>query len=294
MTDAADVRWIGDLAADALLVEARLSPKPGLVDAETTGAHDDMDLATFEASAAALRPWLVRCAEAGAAAADPADLVVLGLAAERDMRAATGGVNTHKGALYSLGLACAAAGALVAAGEEPATEAVCDGVARLSAQISPAPEGEPRTHGERALAELGLTGARGEAWAGFPRARHHGLPTLAKYRGLGWPDEDALRATLVRLMAHTADTNLVARGGEPALRAVWAWARGLVAAESRGVPLRGESFLAELRRADRDFTARRWSPGGSADLLALTWFLAELGKGCPGGPGGDRMVPERT
>ena len=265
---------LGDLAADSLLIEARLTPKPGLVDAENSGAHQDMDLATFEASAAVLRPWFRRCVMAGWERADPADLVVIGLSAEQDMYQVTSGVNTHKGALYSLGLACAAMGELAAAGERLDVDRVCARVAQISTGLSPQPSGEPRTHGERALVELGLTGARGEAWAGFPRARSYAIPAIANYFEQGWSRDDALLATLVHLMAFTADTNLYARGGEAALRATWAWARGYVLAEKRGdIELRGEAFQTELRRLNADFARRNWSPGGSADLLALSWFL---------------------
>ena len=114
---------IGRLAKDALVFEARLSPKPGLVDAENSGSHTDMDLGLLLASAGALEPFFVRFAETGKAEAslDPVGRIFAirldGLEAERAMLAVTGGVNTHKGAIFLLGLLCYAAGRLDARGE---------------------------------------------------------------------------------------------------------------------------------------------------------------------------------
>ena len=92
------------LARQALEDEVDLTPKPGLVDRRNTGAHDDMDRPLFHRSAQVLEPYFCRFVSLGMAAASPEKLQALGRQAEHAMLDATGGVNTHKGALYSLSL----------------------------------------------------------------------------------------------------------------------------------------------------------------------------------------------
>ncbi|WP_241015220.1 triphosphoribosyl-dephospho-CoA synthase, partial [Burkholderia sp. Ac-20379] len=101
---------IAGFAERCLRLEVRTWPKPGLVSHVDQGSHDDMDAATFARSAAAIRPFLAELAQAGAARAEMAALRRIGLRAEHAMLAATGGVNTHRGAIFGLGLLCAAAG----------------------------------------------------------------------------------------------------------------------------------------------------------------------------------------
>lgn len=264
---------IADAAHDAILREARLTPKPGLVDAHDAGAHDDMTLTTFERSATVLRPSWEACARAGVAGTGLAELAELGLAAEAEMLAATAGVNTHKGAIYALGLLCAAAGA--------APESDVDGwCAHVAAWTSPGLEAwttslafrEPVTHGEQAYVALGLTGARGLAAAGYAPIREHVLPAFRARLGEHGDVDDALRWALVQVMAVVPDTNVYARGGADAVATVQAWARDLAAQDPSP-----EMLVVALRQANVDFSTRRWSPGGAADLLAVTWFLHTLG-----------------
>jgi len=276
-------RAASELAVRALLIEARLTPKPGLVDAASTGAHDDMDLSLLERSAESLRDWLAASWLLGALRPDPdalrPELLDLGRRAEASMLRATGGVNTHRGALFCLGLALAAHGRLVAAAGAPAVTrppigALAEGVAALAEPLLVewvAGRGGGGSHGADAYRRLGLTGARGEAASGFATVRRVGLPALAERRAETGDDDDALRWALARLMADNADTNLVARGGAEGLAAVRAWASGLVG--RRPDP---QQLVAAFAAAEPWFVARRYSPGGSADLLALTWLLPRL------------------
>lgn len=262
-------RRIGALATEALRVEARLTPKPGLVDAENNGAHSDMDLPLLLASANALEPWFVVCAREGIRGAGMDELRTIGLAAEAVMLAATGGVNTHKGALFALGLLCAAAGTAWVDHRITAND-VC---ARAGAYVAPelgawqAAVGERgvRTHGERALVKYGLSGARGEAAAGFPTAR----AGLAAYRATVEVrgTQVALLLALLEMLTHQRDTNLAHRGGADALADVAAWARATALSSTDG------ALFAALRDGDTWFIERNWSPGGTADLLAVVWFL---------------------
>lgn len=272
----------GHLAAQALRVEARLTPKPGLVDALGSGSHRDMNLALLLTSADALEPWFVALAHLGAQRADVVDIQACGLAAERAMLTATGGVNTHKGALFSLGWLSAAAGRCLADGSELTVHSL---TAQVSEWTEPvlrewlAQQGLPHANdpvaplspGQRALAAHGLAGVRGQAAAGFPMVRDHGLPGYRTALARGWSEDDALLWVLVELMAHNDDTNLAARGGMEALRRVQAWAGDLASSCPSADVVR-----AELAAADLWFREAWVSPGGSADLLALTWWLAEV------------------
>ncbi len=268
------------LAVRALVVEARLSPKPGLVDSDSPGAHDDMDLALLEASAQALGPWLRACWLAGSEQPGQVQpLVELGIAAEADLMGVTGGVNTHRGALFAMGLVMGALGADfhthqcgVDVEECSRAARACDRVADLATPLLRQWRTQGgRSHGSDALRTLGVTGARGEAAGGFATATGVGLPALRQRRAATGDEDDALRWALVRLIAVNDDTNLVHRGGEPGLRYARDWARALVA--TRPTPA---ALTAALLDAEAPFVARRLSPGGSADLLALTWLLDRL------------------
>lgn len=270
---------IADCAHAALLREVELSPKPGLVDRFNNGAHRDMDIGTFRASAAAIAPWFATFCRLGlgeclmSANEFLPRLRAQGVCAEREMFRATNGVNTHKGSIFALGLLCAAAGRLAGRGRELAAQALCTEVAELCAGLVERELGsshEAGTAGELLYQRYGLMGARGEAASGFATARHWGLaPYLAGLRA-GHTEEAALHAALLNLMAHNADTNLVARGGIAGLAFVQQQAQTMLA----GGQIASADYLSGLERLDAEMTARNLSPGGSADLLAVSWFLA--------------------
>ncbi|HEY1395698.1 triphosphoribosyl-dephospho-CoA synthase, partial [Roseateles sp.] len=115
---------IGRAATVALHDELALSPKPGLVTFTSNGSHRDMDARTFMRSISALRPYFVRIAHLGATGADFPALERAGIEAEARMLEATGGINTHRGAIFLLGLLCASAGAVLAAGRRPTPAAL--------------------------------------------------------------------------------------------------------------------------------------------------------------------------
>ncbi|MDU2776093.1 MAG: triphosphoribosyl-dephospho-CoA synthase, partial [Klebsiella grimontii] len=170
----------------ALLTEVRLTPKPGLVDIRNAGAHRDMDLASFEASTAAVAPWMEKFFIMGHDTANISPEQVLtmlrrvGMACETDMLEATGGVNTHRGAIFAFGLLSAAAGRLVARGEPVEQHRVCDRVARfcrgLVGRELSSPEGMKVSKGEGHFLRYGLSGARGEAESGFRTVRTQAMP----------------------------------------------------------------------------------------------------------------------
>ena len=268
--------WIGEAAAQALTDELETWPKPGLVSLVDAGSHDNMDAGTFRRSIAALRPFYVELARAGAAGAGMDALRWTGLRAEAAMLAATGGVNTHRGAIFALGLLCAAAGATLvecAAGLTAArlTSMVRD---RWAAAILRGPI-PLNSHGSGALRRFGAGGARTEAANGFPHAVRFGLPALHAGRSLSGNEEAARVHAFFALLAAMEDTNLLHRGGAEGLGDAREAARDFLLAGGVG----RADWLAHAVAVHRRFVARRLSPGGSADLLAATIFLDRLGKG---------------
>jgi len=264
---------IADLAVTALRAEADLTPKPGLVDRRGAGAHADMDLAMLHDSAESLRGAFTECALAPTLSDSALDLRVrlgvIGRTGEAAMLEATGGVNTHRGALWALGLL--SAGAAVCG---DVTGAV-DVAAALARVPDPALEGEPTvttSHGARARRRYGTSGAAGEAQAGFPHVRRHALPELRAARRAGLDEASARLDALLSLVAHLDDTCVLHRGGPAASRAVQAGAKAVLAAGGCRTP-QGRQHFAAL---DRLCLERRLSPGGSGDLLSATLFLDTL------------------
>ncbi|MCJ2033250.1 triphosphoribosyl-dephospho-CoA synthase MdcB [Methylobacterium sp. J-068] len=258
---------IARLATACLRRELATYPKPGLVSHVDSGSHADMDADTFRASADALEPYFADLAEAGAMGAGMARLRRIGLAAEAAMRAATGGVNTHRGAIFGLGLLSAAAGAL---GPRPAAGSLGAHVrARHADGILDGPE-LLHAPGARARRRHGIGGAPAEAAAGFPTLYGTGLPALRRARALRPEAPEAARVeACLALIASLEDTNLLHRGGPEG----FAFARRAAADFlSRGGIARDDWF-ARAEDLHRAFVARRLSPGGAADLLAMTLFV---------------------
>ncbi|HEM7880669.1 triphosphoribosyl-dephospho-CoA synthase MdcB [Burkholderia contaminans] len=268
-----DAERIAELAERSLVLEIETYPKPGLVSHVDTGSHADMDAATFARSAAVLRPYFAELADAGARDADMAVLRKIGLRAEHAMLAATGGVNTHRGAIFGLGLLCAAAGRRAIPGTMPAGETLGAFVSRRwGADILGGPR-LPDSHGERASRRYGVGGARREAADGFTTVYAVGLPALRRaQRDLPGDREAARVDACFALIAALDDTNLLHRGGQAGLDFARATARAFVA---RG-GVRARDWRLRAAAAHRAFVARRLSPGGAADLLAMSVFVDAL------------------
>lgn len=242
---------IGRLAVRALRMELDLTPKPGLVDRSDSGAHDDMDYALMYRSTEALRNPFVNIALASFSEVLPTavDLQPIGMAGEEAMLKATGGVNTHKGALFSLGLAVAAVSHLLASGHAPGRDNLRETIRRIAATFKRA-EG---THG-----------------AGV--ASKYGIPTALDYAREGYPEvfealdiENPHRALLM-LMSRIEDSNIYYRCGADAAREV----------KGRSAAMLENFRVEDLSEMNREFSARRISPGGAADMLALTFFLRSV------------------
>jgi triphosphoribosyl-dephospho-CoA synthase len=263
---------LASLAARALIEEAELTPKPALVDARGPGAHTDLSLALMRRSARSLRPYF----EAMALASSHQrlnqtlreELGVIGRAAERSMLSITGGVNTHRGAIWALGLLVSAA----ATGSRP-REPVAIGAAQL-ARFADRNAPDRNSHGSIVGRRYNVSGACGEAQAGFPHATTIGLPMLYRRRLQGVSETQARLDALMAIMMSLNDTCLLHRGGLFALKSAQAGGAAVLAAGGTATAQGGSL----LRQLDRDLIALNASPGGSADLLAATLFLDFIAK----------------
>ena len=282
------------LAQRALLFEVCVTPKPGLVDRANNGAHTDMDLFDFCASAAALGPYFRACARIGMRTCERAPgetfcaLVLPGRRAEGDMARATGGVNTHKGAIYSMGVFCAALGRQFGANgpaDADAALALCGDMTREAADraFDAARRSGPHTVGARLFLEHGIRGIRGEAAEGFPHVRDIALPALRDALARGESRDAAGARALLALIASVTDTNMIARGGMEAAEAARARAAALrsaeVAAGAGGPEVKSADLTRGIEQMDADFIAARLSPGGCADLLSLAWMARFVEEG---------------
>jgi len=268
-------------ATAALLYEVAATPKPGLVDRHNTGAHLDMDITLFQTSAMAIAPYFYRFVCYGIAHCRQEAVTLLagsriiGLEAERAMTAATGGINTHKGAIFSLGILCMAYGWLKGKEEDM----TADSLSRVCAAIAgPAmddfqgiTEENAQTYGQRLYAEYGITGVRGVAAAGFPIVFQGSLPLMADLRSRGYSLNDAGILCLVHLMAGLTDTNVIHRSSYEEAEEIRRRMQALTA-----TPLEEKDFITILEELDREFIRRNVSPGGCADLLAMTYFLYSM------------------
>ena len=265
--------WLAAQAVRALLDEADLTPKPGLVDARGRGAHDDLDLALMQRSARALEPGFAAMALAAAAApvATPAlraRLGAIGRQAEAAMFTASGGVNTHRGAIWALGL-------LVAGAAQQPGDRCAQAIARRAAALARLPDPDmpqaPRK-GAQACRRYGVGGARGEAQQGFPHVVRAALPQLWRSRRDGASESAARLDALLAVMARLDDTCVLSRGGRAGLALVQRGAAAVLA-DGGSASLEGRRAL---RTLDQQLLERRLSPGGAADLLAAALLLDRL------------------
>jgi triphosphoribosyl-dephospho-CoA synthase len=270
---------IAGRAVLALLHELAVWPKPGLVSHVDSGSHSDMDAAMLQASAESLRPFFEELAKAGEDGADMGRLRTIGLRAEAAMLAVTGGVNTHRGAIFGLGLLCAAAGEVAEVSREGAAVSplrLGDVVMRRwAAEIKRGPI-PLFSHGAAALRRYGAGGARAEAAGGFRSVYEVGWPALRQGRSLQPDDADAASVqACFALIAAVCDTNLLHRGGAGGMRYAAEAAASFLSQGGVGAP----DWRARAAAVHAAFVARRLSPGGCADLLAMTLFVDALEAG---------------
>jgi len=267
---------LADLAVEALIDEAMLTPKPGLVDMRGSGAHTDLTWMLMCRSACALRPAFLQMAQAGSAIGDATLLRrrigAIGREAEAAMMAATGGVNTHRGAIWALGLLVTAAARHMQRGDSADAEAIALGAGLLARLDDPGAPARTGNKGELACREHGVGGARGQARAGFPAVVEQALPMLRLARARGDGEAQARVNALLAVMAGLDDTCLLARGGRKALASTQAGARRVLALGGIASP-NGRAALTRLETRMRQLHV---SPGGAADLLAAALLLDRI------------------
>lgn len=275
---------IASLAVQAILYEASCYPSPGLVSRISSGAHSDMDYFTFLDSASALINPLIHCAEAGFSSGSPSEIFQqirrIGKLGEQQMFLKTGGVNTHKGALFLLGICCAAGGKAIYSGTCFSTlQSIIQEMTRglvereLSSRVR---EFENRilensasvlSHGEKLFLTHKVEGIRGEVERGLPVVFNTSLPVYKENRDLS--QNPRLVQTLLAIMQFSEDTNILHRHSLEILKQVQERAKQIM--NWGGV--RTPAGIKAIREMDEDFRRRKISPGGSADLLGVTVFM---------------------
>lgn len=279
-------KLLASAAHEAAVREVLTTPKPGLVDAEGSGCHEDMDCALFIKSAQAIAPFWEAQARTGLNGTPPSEamreLRAAGAEMERAMFAATDGINTHKGLIYLMSLLLYGAGYMLSAEGEAsadgaaraASRAVSGAVAReLGALAAKSPD-RPLSNGERLFLEYGITGVRGEAERAFPSVVKDGLSALRNALDGGAAENDAGLAALLAIMAVCEDSNVIHRAGYGYWRDVYP--RLVADTAVKFDPLRPD--YRPLYALEAAFLPLRVSPGGAADLLSCTYFLNFLQK----------------
>ncbi|MCY1276628.1 2-(5''-triphosphoribosyl)-3'-dephosphocoenzyme-A synthase [compost metagenome] len=266
--------WLADLAVDALIDEADLSPKPALVDRRGSGAHRDLHLGLMHASALSLWPCFKQMAEAALEHGEVGQplreaLGRIGREGEAAMLATTAGVNTHRGAIWALGLLVASVALEPQSSDAQAIALRAARIALIDDREAP----QLDSHGAQVSRRYGARGAREEAQLGFPSVLGHGLPQLARSRAAGAGEQNARLDALLAIMTTLADTCVLWRAGLEGLAAMQQGARAVLDAG-------GSASLAgrrQLRALDARLLQLNASPGGAADLLAACLFLDKAG-----------------
>jgi triphosphoribosyl-dephospho-CoA synthase len=268
-------KMLATMAANALLKELAASPKPGLVDRLSSGSHHDMDFFTFIDGITAITPYFEECVMMGKRLAEDslllfAKLREIGLRCEKAMYDATDGVNTHKGAIFALGIILAAyASNFVKRGSD--VELLRGSIKQLCGALPQTELPHDPTKGERLSALYRIKGAREQAIEGFPVVFDVGLPLYRKVKNC-LSLNDAAVHTLIGIIGAIDDTNIVSRAGMEELRRAQDEA-------NQALSIGGMLTVPGREAIDMmcvNFKARNISPGGSADMLSATLFIDSL------------------
>lgn len=275
-------KQIGNCCVSALISEVYVSPKPGLVDRFNAGAHNDMDFFTFIRSITAISPYFASFAGIGCNLSCIDQLTLngirsLGVECEKDMFKATNNINTHKGAIFSLGILATAAGYCYAQLCDLSANAICHAAGMIAKPAEKdfllLADAATMTKGRKLYAAYGIRGIRGEAASGFYSVRKYALPVMRELfiRG-GHSKNDVYLHVLLHLMTEVVDTNIIARCGIDAIEHVKKSAKNAL---SLGGALSHQG-RDEIFRMDEEFTKHNISPGGCADLLSVAIALYML------------------
>lgn len=272
-----DVRFGAELATRSLLYEVCITPKPGLVDCANSGIHNDMDIFTFVSSSCALFSCFedfIKCGRSTATSTPKTTMSKLrkiGIKAEKKMFKATNGINTHKGAIFSLGLVCGALGRL------PKTQwnnpkkilneckKMTKGIVKEELENISKSQAT-MTNGEKLYKEYGITGIRGQAESGFPIVISVGLPILHDALKKGYSLNEAGYSVLLNFITILDDTCIVSKQNH-------AMRKKLITEISDELKKADVVSADKVNQFNEKFIDNSFSPGGCADMLALTLFL---------------------
>ncbi len=268
----AEYSSLENICLDALKFEVMAWPKPGLVSPVDSGSHKDMHLGTFFSSIDALKGSFANLAQAGASGQSFAVLQTFGIEAERKMLKATCGINTHRGAIFNLGLLVAATARRLTDQSLSNLESGFVAAKLWGTDILTGREKLTFSHGNQVFKQFAVGGARMEAASGFPSVYNIGLPSLRRHFQSGHDRETALIGTLMVLMEHLPDTNILWRGGVEGLDFV----RNAAAKFNRSGGVATTGWQKHMLAMHREFVSRNLSPGGSADLVAATWAVHQF------------------
>lgn len=273
-------------AQKALLYEVLLSPKPGLVDRFDSGSHNDMNIYTFVEAIGALTPYFTKYLLLGFHhEGSEKELFnqarIVGQEAEEAMMKATNGVNTHKGANFTFALVLSATGYLLK--EKPSdfifteeeTNKLFQYISKMTAGLASndfkdLEQKENLSYGEKLFKKYGITGIRGVAENGYPVITNHAMPYLRKNLKEHPNHEEVLLYLLALIMSESEDTNLIHRGGISAYRTVQSEMKEIY---ERNTP---SSIVETFQKYNKILIERHLSPGGAADLLALSIYMAQV------------------
>jgi triphosphoribosyl-dephospho-CoA synthase len=248
------------LATTCLYEELALAPKPGLVSFVDAGSHQDMDSQTFINSIISLGEYFKLITKAGANSCSFSELKQLGCMAETQMLQATQGINTHRGAIFCLGLLCAAAGM-----SYQKHKVINRFILRQELLVNWGDSLQKHAYSDSGIA----LGARQEAALGMPSVFNIGLPQLDECLIVRGSIQEALIETLMHLLSHLYDTNIVRRSGHEGLHFVQQQARYFI--DAGGVSQPG--WTQKLWGLHNEFKKKHISPGGAADILAASLFV---------------------
>lgn len=268
----------------AILGEVYTTPKPGLVDCHDNGAHKDMNVKTFEASADAITPYLLKMFYTGYAWKKSLPSLFnrirwIGLEAEQAMYQATDNVNTHKGLIFTMGILCASAGKCYFEHNFFDTSEILATAGEMTRDIledefKDMEKRAPSTHGEYLYHRYKERGIRGEAQKGFPIIAGTSLPLMRQYRAIGLDKNNSNINVLLRIMMELNDTNVWSRGSREDME----WLKKQAALIWKPGGAFFPSGMEKIRKLNRTCIRQNLSPGGAADLLAATLFLYQIEK----------------
>lgn len=264
---------IDDLALEALYDELSLENKPGLVCPSSNGSHTDMNYHTFINSITSLKGYFSTLSQFGYDDRPFDELKNMGLYQEEKMRVATNNINTHKGAIFNLGFVCAAIGRCIQAEIPLTAKTICEQlVDRWQFDLTNRLKREPNSHGQKMFQKYGITGAIEMVSNGFEVIQGQALPCFYNTIDSTKDFEKASMQALMTLISALSDTNIVWRGGIKDLENAQALAKQFL--QEGGV--HQLNWRQKVNDVNQYFIHNNLSPGGSADLLAVTIFFYKV------------------